>query len=351
MPPSKTVPRTPSRRALRCLALAPAAVLAATGCTAIGDDPDGGGGGGDGAVTLSFANSYTDQHPHTRCGIQSVADTMAEADNGVTVETFPNSQLGGDTARFNSVMAGDVDMDVQGSSALAATYAPIGVLDMAYAFEGPDQLFEFFDSSAADELKNGFAEETGTRILDVWFFGMRHFSANEPIREPGDLAGLRMRYPDSPIYLENAKAVGAEATAVAFEEVYLALQQGIIDGQENPVPTIAEQSFDEVQSHVSLSGHQTGSQLIVINEDKWNALSGEQQESLQQAVRDTRAENRSCLEDEERQILDEWRDSGEVTVVEDVDREAFAQRAENHFRDTLSGEQLDLYERVRESAE
>lgn len=322
-----------------------AAAMLATGCTAIGQD----GADGD-TVTLSFANSYNTEHPHTKCGIQAVADQVNEQDNGVKIDTFPNSQLGDDTARFNSVMEGDVDLDVQGSSALASTFAPIGVLDIAYAFDGPDHLFEFFDSPAADELKDQFATETGARILDVWFFGMRHFSANKAIREPGDLRGLRMRFPDSPIYLQNAKALGAKATAVAFEEVYLGLQQGIIDGQENPIPTIAEKSLDEVQSHVSLSGHQTGSQLIVISEKRWKRLSAEQQQALETAVSDTRAENRKCIEDSERKILDEWRSGGKVTVVEDVARDTFAEQAERYFTENLSGEQRDLYRTVRESA-
>ncbi|GAA1211726.1 DctP family TRAP transporter solute-binding subunit [Prauserella alba] len=327
-------------------ALALVAVLA-TGCTAMGG---GGDGGEDGTVTLSFANSYATQHPHTRCGIQAVADRINGQDSGLTIETFPNSQLGDDTERFNSVKAGDVDMDVQGSSALAASYPPIGVLDMAYAFDGPDQLFEFLDSDDGQQLKDDFAEATGSRILDGWFFGMRHFSANRPIREPADLEGLRMRYADSPIYLENAKAVGAKATTVAFEEIYVGLQQGIIDGQENPIPTIAEKSFDEVQSHVSLSGHQTGSQLIVVNEESWQRLSAEQQEAVETAVHETRAKNRTCIENQEQEILDQWKSEGTVTVVEDVDRDAFAERAQRYFERTLSGEQAKLYAQVRGSA-
>jgi tripartite ATP-independent transporter DctP family solute receptor len=327
----------------RILAVVPAAAMLAAGCTAMGD------GAGD-TVTLSFANSTTTDHPHTRCGIQAVADDINGQDIGVEIDTFPNSQLGADSERFTSVMEGDVDLDVQGSSALAASFAPVGVLDMAYAFEGPDHLFEFFDSAAADQLKEDFAAETGARVLDVWYFGMRHFSANTPIREPDDLRGLRMRFPDSPIYLENAKAVGANATAVAFEEVYLGLQQGIIDGQENPIPTVAEESFDEVQSHVSLSGHQTGSQLIVVNEDAWQGLSAEQQDAIQQSVSQTRAANRECIESDEAEILEQWGEDGSVTVVDDVDREAFSQRAEDYLSENLSGEQAELYQAVRDVA-
>ena len=108
-----------------------------------------------------------------------------------------------------------------------------------------------------------------------------------------------MRFPDSPQYLMNAEALGAEPTAVAFEEVFLALQQGTIDGQENPVPTIKDLNLPEVQSHVSLTGHQVGSVLAIISEDTWQSLSADQQEAVQAAISDTRDGDRQCVEDAE----------------------------------------------------
>ena len=334
-------------RASTARRVAPAAVLAiaATALAACGDD----GASGD-TVTLNFANSYPISHAHNRCGTELVKERLEDAEVGIEIEIFSDSQLGGDADRFTSVMAGDIAMDIQGSSALASTYEPIGVFDMAYAFDGPDHLFEWFDGGEADQLKEDFAAETGAHILDVWYFGMRHFSANTPIRTPADLEGLRMRFPDSPVYLANAEAMGAEATAVAFEEVYLSLQQGIVDGQENPIDTIQSMSFNEVQSHVSLSGHQTGSQMIVVSDAAWQSLSSEQQEALRTAVHETRAENRQCIEDDTEAILDEWEAAGSPTVVEDVDRAAFQTRAEQYFLENLEGEQLELFESIRDSA-
>lgn len=320
------------------LAAVSATALLAAGC---------GSGGSGGDSTLSFANSYTTDHPHTRCGIEEVAGKINNQDLGINIETFPNSQLGADDKRFASVMSGDVDMDVQGSSALSSSYKPIGVLDMAYAFDGPDELFEFFDSKASDQLKREFRQKTGARILGVWYFGMRHFTANKPIRSPQDLNGLRMRFPDSPTYLQNAKAMGAKATPVAFEEVYISLQQGVIDGQENPVPTIAEKSLQEVQSHVSMSGHQTGSQMVVISEESWRELSERQQKELRTAVAETQRKNRRCIEESTNEILDKWRNSGAMKIVDDVDRAAFKQRAQRYFLDHLEGKQLELYEKIR----
>lgn len=330
------------RTTLRWAAVVPVAALTLAGC-------GGGGGSDDGGITLSFSNSYGDDHPHTRCGIDVVAEKVDKADAGMTVDTFPNSQLGDNTETFSSVMSGDIDMDVQGSAALGSTYEPIGVFDAAYAFDDADHLFGFFDSEASTTVKQDFEEATDTKILDVWYFGDRHFTANQAIRKPADLEGLRMRFPDSPIYLENAKALGADATTVAFEEVYLALQQGTADGQENPIPTISSDNFDEVQSHISLTSHQIGSQMIVVSGQTWERLSGEQQDVLQQAVSETRAENRKCIEKAEAEILDEWKAGGTIEIVDDVNVEAFRGQAREYFRDNLEGKSLELYEAFQEA--
>ncbi|OOC54846.1 MULTISPECIES: sialic acid TRAP transporter substrate-binding protein SiaP [Nocardiopsis] len=328
------------RTITRWAALLPAAALALTAC--------GGDGSADEGLTLTFANSYPEDHPHTRCGIDLVAEHVAGADAGFSVETFPNSQLGNNTETFASVMSGDIDMDVQGSAALGASYEPIGVLDAAYAFRDADHLFSYFDSERSQKLKDGFEESTGAKILDVWYFGDRHFTADKPIREPGDLQGLRMRFPDSPIYLANAEALGAEPTTVAFEEVYLALQQGTVDGQENPIPTIDGDNFVEVQSHISLTGHQVGSQMIVVSGQTWDALSAEQQKVLQEAVSTVREENRACIEEAEKQILEEWRTENAIEIVDDVDVETFRAQVREYFAQNLEGERLDLYESFQE---
>ncbi|MBQ1081995.1 DctP family TRAP transporter solute-binding subunit [Nocardiopsis sp. B62] len=326
---------------LRVAALLPAAALVLTACGA-GDDTDG--------PVLTFSNSYTEDHPHTRCGIDLVAEHVADADAGFRVDTFPGSQLGDNTETFASVMSGDIDMDVQGSAALGSAHQPIGVFDAAYAFDDADHMFSFFDSEAAEATKEGFEEATGAKILDVWYFGDRHFTANQPIRTPADLSGLRMRFPDSPIYLANAAAMGASPTTVAFEEVYMALQQGTVDGQENPIATVAADNYSEVQSHVSLTGHQIGSQMIVVSGQTWERLSEGQQEVLQEAVSQVREENRACIEEAEAEVIAEWEASGAMEVVDDVDVETFRSQVHEHFLSTLEGEELELYEAFRESA-
>jgi tripartite ATP-independent transporter DctP family solute receptor len=337
------------KRGLGVAAASVASLLVLSACG--GNDEGGDGGDGDGgSTTLSFANSYPDEHPHNTCGAQVVADALADGGTGVEIEIFSNSQLGPDAERFASVASGDIDLDIQGASAISASFPEVGALDAAYAFDGPDALFEFVDSDAFEAMKERMLEETGVRVLDVWYFGMRHFTANQPIRTPDDFEGLRMRFPDSPQYLMNAEALGAEPTAVAFEEVFLALQQGTIDGQENPVPTIKDLNLPEVQSHVNLTGHQVGSVLAIVSEDTWQSLSGEQQDAVQAAISDTRDGDRQCVEDAEAEIVEEWKSSGEMTVVEDVDIDTFSSQAEEFFMSNYEGEQLALYEAIREGA-
>ncbi len=327
---------------IRVAALVPTVALVLTACGSGSDDTDG--------TTLTFSNSYTEEHPHTRCGIDLVAEHVADADAGFDIDTYPGSQLGDNTETFASVMSGDIDMDVQGSAALGSAHEPIGVFDAAYAFDDADHMFSFFDSEASEDMKAGFEEATGAKILDVWYFGDRHFTANQPVRTPDDLSGLRMRFPDSPISLANAEALGANPTTVAFEEVYMALQQGTVDGQENPIATIDADNYSEVQSHISLSGHQIGSQMIVVSGQTWERLTTEQQEVLQEAVTTVREENRACIEETEAEVLAEWESTGSMEVVDDVDVDTFRDRAHEHFLSTLDGAELELYEAFRDAA-
>jgi len=338
-----------ARRNRRGIALAACALALLTLLAACGQDDEGGGGGGS-DVEIELAHSYTEDQPQHRCGAQVIADEVETADVGMTVKVFPASQLGADADRISSVASGDIDMDIQGASALGAIYEPISVLDAAYAFDDGEHLARFFESDASTELLKGFADETGVQTLGAWSAGMRQFTANEPIREPGDLEGLRMRFANSPQFLMNAEALGADATEVAYEELFLALQQGTVDGQENPIVNIDAISLEEVQDFISFSSHQANSNLIIIG-DVWNDLSQEQQDALQSAVDTAVAQVPGCVEEDEQKILAEWEESGTIEVVDDVDVEAFRTQVDSYLRTNFNEEQLAVYESIRETAE
>lgn len=325
------------------LGVAPLMVLAA--CS--GGDTDA---AEDGTIKLSLAHSYTETQPQHRCGAEVIAEEVANADVGLEVEIFSSSQLGADADRIASVVSGDIDMDIQGASALGAVYEPVQVLDAAYAFDDAEHLARFFESDASTDLLEGFEQEAGIRTLGAWSAGMRHFTGPEPIRTPEDLEGLRMRFPNSPQFLMNAEALGADATEVAYEELFLALQQGTVDGQENPIVNIDALSLQEVQDYISLSSHQANSNLVIIGQ-KWDELSGEQQEALQVAVDKAVEQVPGCVEEDEQKTLQEWKDGDAIEVVDDVDVEAFRSQADSYLRENFNEELLAVYEAIRGTAE
>lgn len=327
-------------------ALATAAVIALPlGLAACGGDDEGGASGG---TELTLAHSYTEDQPQHTCGAELIKESVEDAGVDLTVEIFAASQLGGDADRIASVQSGDIDIDIQGASALAAVHDPVGVVDAAYAFEDAAALDNYFTSDAADQLKEDFKAASDVSILGAWSAGARHFTANEPIREPGDLDGLRMRFPGSPQFLLNAKALGAKATEVAYEELYLGLQQGVVDGQENPIVNISASNLVEVQDYLSMSGHAQNSNLIVAS-SSYDDLTDEQRSALDDAVAEAVQEMPGCVAEAEKEILDGWEAEGDIEIVDDVDTAAFEEQSDAWFRDNLEGDSLAVYESIKDS--
>jgi TRAP-type C4-dicarboxylate transport system substrate-binding protein len=207
------------------------------------------------------------------------------------------------------------------------------------------------DQNGAEFFKD-FNGATDTTIIDAWYFGMRTFTATAPIRKPEDLASLKIRFPNTPQFLANAKALGANAVAIAVEELYLALQQGVAQGQENPVVATHAQKFDEILKIASMTNHQVGSHYLVMSDRTLGKMSQEQKDALFKAVHDIRAENRKCVDDETEKVLAGWRNDSSRTVIEpaQVDRAAFIKKAEDYFKGYYKGANLSLYQSIRASA-
>ncbi|MDM7991479.1 DctP family TRAP transporter solute-binding subunit [Arthrobacter sp. zg-Y877] len=333
------------------LALATLAVLPAMMLVSCSGGDSGAEGGGSGEeVELTLAHSYNEDQPQHRCGAQVIADEVAAADVGVTVEIFPSSQLGGDADRISSVASGDIDLDIQGASALGSVYEPISVLDAAYVFEDADHLAAFMASDESKTVVDGFAEAAGVQTLGAWSAGARQFTAGKPITKPEDLEGLRIRFPGSPQFLMNADALGASATEVAYEELYLALQQGTVDGQENPITNIKAQNLAEVQDYLSMTNHQLNTNLIIAG-PVWNELSGDQQDAVNAAVEKAVTEVTTCVEEDEAETLSAWKAEGAWEIVEDVDVDAFRSEALEYLESEYTGDSLEVFEAIRATAE
>jgi tripartite ATP-independent transporter DctP family solute receptor len=336
------------RRLVAVLVPAVSLVLVAS-CTTEGNAPAE--AGENPRVTIKIGSSQPETQPNFHCGMKLLKERVEAQNLNLTFELFPNSQLGPDAERFAGVQAGDIDMDLQGGSAMSTAFPKIGVLDAAYVFNDIDHFFKWIDQNGKDFF-NEFNGATDTTIIDAWYFGMRTFTATAPIRKPEDLAGLKIRFPNTPQFLANAKALGANAVAIAVEELYLALQQGVAQGQENPVVATKAQKFDEILKVASLTNHQVGAHYVVMSDKTLDKMNQAQKDALFKAVRDIRAENRKCVDDETEKVLDEWRADSSRTVVEinQVDRQAFISKAEAFFKTYYTGADLTLYQSIRAAA-
>jgi TRAP-type transport system periplasmic protein len=342
----------PSRRRRRITTalVLPMSLVLFAGCST-SNNPPAPAAGENPKLTIKIGSSQPETQPNYKCGMKLLKERVEAQNLNLTIDLFPNSQLGPDAERFSSVQSGDIDMDLQGGSAMATAFPKIGVLDAAYAFNDIDHFFKWIDQNGKEFFAD-FNGATDTTIIDAWYFGMRTFTATAPIRKPEDLANLKIRFPNTPQFLANAKALGANAVAIAVEELYLALQQGIAQGQENPVVATHAQKFDEVLKVASLTNHQVGAHYVVISDKTLAKMSQAQKDALFKAVHDIRAENRKCVDDDTEQVLSDWRKDPTRTVIEinQVDRQAFITKAEAFFKTYYKGANLTLYESIRASA-
>ena len=345
-----------TRRGLIAASVLAATTLVVTGCAGGGGAPEETGEASaseNEPVTLTVATSQNEQTPNYFCGVELLKERLEEADIGFTVELYPASQLGPDADRFPLVQAGDIDIDLQGASALSSTYEPIGVVDAAYAFNDVDHAFQWIDEGSED-LFTGFHESTGVNIVDGWFFGNRTFTTKDvEVHSPDDLAGVPIRFPNSPQFLANAEALGVtNPVSVAVEEVYTALQQGIAVGQENPIVATRSSSYDEVLNTAILNDHNVGIHWILVSDKTYEKMSEEQTALLEETIHEIRPENRECVEEATEEILDEYRANDAFTVIEqeDIDMDAFISQAEEFFEGYFTGENLEAYQAIRETA-
>ena len=210
-----------------------------------------------------------------RCGRPS--EIKKRTNGKYEIEVFPASQLGNENQINEGLGLGTVDIIYTGVNFAAATYKPLGITGAPFILRDFDHWKAYRDSKLFRDLAKGYDDKTKHKIVALTYYGQRHVTANKEIKKPEDMKGMKLRVPPAPLFLMFTKSVGANATPIAFAEVYLALQQGTVDGQENPLPTIMAKKFYEVQSHIILTGHITESLVTVVGTHVWSKLTPDEQ--------------------------------------------------------------------------
>ncbi|HSP26060.1 MAG TPA: sialic acid TRAP transporter substrate-binding protein SiaP, partial [Saliniramus sp.] len=221
---------------------------------------------------LKWAHVYEASEPYHTWAVW-VGEQFAERSDGrYTIEVFPASSLGKETDINEGLGLGTVDIIYTGQLFAGRSYGPVAIGGAPYMFRDYDHWDKFRDSDLFQELAEGYLDASGNHIVSLTYYGERHVTSNKKIEKPEDMQGLKIRVPDAPLYMMFPRETGANPAPIAFSEVYLALQQGVVDAQENPLPTIEAKKFYEVQDYIVLTGHITDALLTIIGGPTWDSM-------------------------------------------------------------------------------
>ena len=301
----------------------------------------------DAATVIKVGHGANDKY-HMHRALLHFEDLVEKGSNGsIDVQIFPSSQMGPDREMIEGVQTGVLEMAVSPSSFFAGWDQSFAVIELPYMYPGKQVALDVLNGPAGDEML-GKLENQGLVGLGWLENGVRHVTNNvRPIRSPEDLKGVKLRTMKVPAHVDTFQALGANPTPMNFGEVYSALQQGVIDGQENPVALIDSQRFYEVQKHVSLTSHVFTTYIPVISGAFFNSLSADDQSLLQNSMHKAAEYQQELVNGEESAQLEKIKKAGVNVVVLSKDQlQKFVDQTESvrqKYRATVGEENYDAW--------
>ncbi|BAF88414.1 MULTISPECIES: sialic acid TRAP transporter substrate-binding protein SiaP [Azorhizobium] len=274
---------------------------------------------------LKWAHVYEPSEPFHTASVWAAGEIAKRTNGRYQIDVYPSSQLGKESDLNQGLTLGTVDMIISGSSFAGKAYPPIGVTYYPYTFRDADHLLAYAKSDVFKDLAKGYEDKTGNHIVAVTYYGVRQATSNKLFKTCAEMKGLKIRVPDAPAYLAMPKACGANITPIAFAEVYLALQNGTVDAQENPLTTIEAKKFFEVQKNIILTGHIVDHLNTVLSPSLWAKLSPEDRKIFTDVAQEAAAKASKEVAAREKELIAVFKEKG-LTIVE-VDT--------NDFRDTV----------------
>ncbi len=268
----------------------------------------------EGPIVLKISNGVNEKHPSYLASVKFGEILNEKLPGKFEVQVYANAQLGDDVRATESTQMGTLEMVCTSASPLVGLVSDFMVLDLPFIFPSEKAADAVLDGAVGQALAEKL-ETKGLKLLAYYENGFRQLtnSAHE-VKSPEDLKGLKIRTMENPIHLAAWKALGANPTPMPFSEVFTAMQQKTIDGQENPIPTIYLQKFYEVQGYTTLTGHVYGPHILLMNKKLFDSFSEKEQKVLLDAAHESALYQRSINRKMNTDYVGELRKNGMVVT-------------------------------------
>ena len=274
------------------------------------------------AVKLTLGHGAAPGNPRHEASVKFAEVVKAKTNGRIDIQVAHSAQLGDDAAMVTAIRTGALDITANSQGAVAAAVPEYAAYGMPFMFSTPAQAFKVLDGPLGKELADKSAEK-GMVVLGYWDNGIRHMTnSKRPITKVEDMKGLKMRTPPDAVLVDIMQALSADPQQIKFAELYVALQQGVVDGQENPLVNIHASKLYEVQKHLALTSHMFQMTPLLMSKRTWDRLSEADRKVMQEAATEATALQRKLSQEADDKLLADLKAKG--VQVTTVDKAAFA---------------------------
>jgi tripartite ATP-independent transporter DctP family solute receptor len=272
------------------------------------------------ATTLRWATVLPTNHPMVAMMERVAKDVRAKTGGAVDIQTFPAGQLGSSRDLIEAASGGAIQIVDEGAAQFGQFVAQFSILEAPYLWHDANHVRRVLASPIVDDMRAQLVSKRSMRVIGSTYYGKRHITTGtKAVRSAADMQGFKLRIPEVDTFRAMAEAWGARPTPLNIGELYLALSQGAVDGQENPLPTIQSNKFYEVQKNLVLTGHVITPRLVVVNESAWQALKPAERDALVSAVSSAGAAQDNEILFQEAKLVDTFRAGGMNVIEPDVE--------------------------------
>ena len=276
---------------------------------------------------FTFAHVLIESTPNARAAVKFKEEVEKNSDGRIAINIRPAAQLGGDVEIIEQTQMNLVQIAIPPTGNLANFDQKMFLFDLPYLMPNEEAMKRVLDGEIGREVLDGL-EKSNLKGINYWGAGFRNMTNNiRPITKPDDLKNIKMRVLQAPTVMATYRTYGANPTAMAFTEVYNGLQQGVIEGQENPYANIDSMKFYEVQKYMTLTHHTYHTYAAVMNKAAWESLPDDLQTVMQEAFDVSRDYARELTLEDEKEIYERIKDQIEIIELTDEGREAFIEKS------------------------